>query len=122
MSVQNEITTKKMANKSFGNVRELKYFGKAVKNKNYIDEKIKRRLNSANVAYCVGSSRHTLAIQRASRQLEEIQLHTNVNSKCFRVTYKNKGEGDTLIDTYRRRPVRSLLDTFYQLLRLFCVC
>jgi hypothetical protein len=38
-----------MANKFFENVREVKYFGKAVTNKNYIDEKIKRRLNSANV-------------------------------------------------------------------------
>lgn len=38
-----------MANKSFETVREVKYFGKAVTNKNYIDEEIKRRLNSANV-------------------------------------------------------------------------
>jgi len=48
MSVKNEIT-KKLANKSFENVREVKYFGKAVTDKNYIEEEIKRRLNSANV-------------------------------------------------------------------------
>jgi len=45
-----------------------------------------------------------------------------MNSKCFGMTYKYRGEGYTLIDKYRRRPVRSLLDVFYQLLQLFCVC
>jgi len=28
------------------------------------------------------------------------------------MTYKNKGEGNTLIDTYRRRPERNLLTCF----------
>lgn len=37
------------------------------------------------------------------------------------MTYKNKGEGDTFIDMYRRMPVPSLLDMFYLLLRLFFV-
>jgi hypothetical protein len=53
-------------------------------------------------AYCVGSLRHILAIQHASRPIGEGQLHINMNSKYFGMTYKKKGGvADTVIDTYR---------------------
>jgi hypothetical protein len=40
-----------LANRSFGGVSQFKYFGTTIKNKNLIQEKIKRRLNSGNACY-----------------------------------------------------------------------
>jgi hypothetical protein len=41
----------KIANRSFENVSQLKYFGMAITNQNLILEEIKRRLNSGNAYY-----------------------------------------------------------------------
>jgi hypothetical protein len=41
----------KTANRSFGNVAQFKYFGTTVKNRNLIQEEIKRRVNLGNVRY-----------------------------------------------------------------------
>jgi hypothetical protein len=41
----------KIANRSFENVTQFKYFGTRVKNKNLVQEEIKRRLNSGNACY-----------------------------------------------------------------------
>jgi hypothetical protein len=41
----------KIANRSFENVSELKYFGMTVTNQNLIPEEINRRLNSGNACY-----------------------------------------------------------------------
>jgi hypothetical protein len=65
--VRAERNHKTVANTSFENVTEVKYLGKAVTNKNYVEEEIKRRLNSAN-AYILRSL-HILAIPGASRQI-----------------------------------------------------
>jgi hypothetical protein len=46
-----EIHNLMIANKSFENVTNFKYLGKAIKNKNYIHEEIKSRLISRNVSY-----------------------------------------------------------------------
>jgi hypothetical protein len=41
----------KIANRSFGNVSQFKYFGTTVTNQNLILEEIKRRMNSGNACY-----------------------------------------------------------------------
>jgi hypothetical protein len=41
----------KTANRSFENVEQFKYLGKAVTNQNLIQEEIKRRLNLGNARY-----------------------------------------------------------------------
>jgi hypothetical protein len=41
----------KIASRSYGNVSQFKYFGKAVTNQNMIPEGIKIRLNSDNACY-----------------------------------------------------------------------
>jgi hypothetical protein len=41
----------KIANRSFGNMPQLKYLGTTVTNQNLIQEEIKRRLNSGNACY-----------------------------------------------------------------------
>jgi hypothetical protein len=41
----------KIANRSFGNVSQIKYLGTTVTNQNLIQEEIKRRLNSRNACY-----------------------------------------------------------------------
>jgi hypothetical protein len=41
----------KIANRSFGNVSQFKYLGATVTNQNFIQEEIKRRLNSDNACY-----------------------------------------------------------------------
>jgi hypothetical protein len=41
----------KIANRSFENVSQLKYFGTTVTNKNLIQEEIKKKLNSATASY-----------------------------------------------------------------------
>jgi hypothetical protein len=41
----------RIANRSFVNVSQLKYFGTKVTNQNLIREEIERRLNSDNVCY-----------------------------------------------------------------------
>jgi hypothetical protein len=41
----------KIGNRSFENVSQFKYLGMTVRNKNFIQKEIKRRLNSGNVCY-----------------------------------------------------------------------
>jgi hypothetical protein len=41
----------KIANRSFGNVSQLRYLGTTVSNQNLIQEEIKGRLNSGNACY-----------------------------------------------------------------------
>jgi hypothetical protein len=41
----------KIANRSFENVSQFKYLGMTVTNRNFIQEEIKRRLNSGNACY-----------------------------------------------------------------------
>jgi hypothetical protein len=41
----------KIANRSFENVAQFKYFEKTVRNKNFIQKEIKRRLNMGNACY-----------------------------------------------------------------------
>jgi hypothetical protein len=42
---------KKIANRSFGNMEQLKYLGTTVTDQNSIQKEIKRRLNSGNACY-----------------------------------------------------------------------
>jgi ribosomal protein S2 len=41
----------KIAKRSFGNVSQFRYLGTTVTNQNWIQEEIKRRLNSSNACY-----------------------------------------------------------------------
>jgi hypothetical protein len=63
----------KIANRSFENVSQFKYFGMILRNQNLIQEEIKRRLNSGNACY------HSVHIILPSRLLSE-----NLNIKIYR--------------------------------------
>jgi hypothetical protein len=55
----------KIGNRSFENVSQFKYFGTTVINQNFIQEEIKRRLNSGNACY------HSVQNLLSSRLLSE---------------------------------------------------
>jgi hypothetical protein len=58
----------KIANRSFENVSQFKYLGMTVTNKNFIQEEIKRRLNSGNA--CYHSVQNLLSSRLLSKNLE----------------------------------------------------
>jgi hypothetical protein len=58
----------KIANRSFGNVSQFRYFGTTVTNKNFIQEEIKRRLNSGNA--CYHSGQNLLSFRLLSKNLK----------------------------------------------------
>ncbi|PNF19613.1 hypothetical protein B7P43_G03233, partial [Cryptotermes secundus] len=48
---ENKVELKKLANRSFENVAQFRSLGTTVENQNWIQEEMKRRLNSVNVCY-----------------------------------------------------------------------
>jgi hypothetical protein len=58
----------KRANRSFENVSQFKYFGTTVINKKFIQEEMKRRLNSDNA--CYPSIRYLLSSRLLSKNLK----------------------------------------------------
>jgi hypothetical protein len=55
----------KIANRSFGNVSQFRYFGTTVTNQNLIQDEMKRSLNSGNACY------HSVQILLSSRLLSK---------------------------------------------------
>jgi hypothetical protein len=65
----------KIANRLFENVSHFKYLGTTVRNKNLIQEEIKRRLNSGNA--CYHSVQNILSSRLLSRNVK-IRLHKTI--------------------------------------------
>jgi hypothetical protein len=63
----------KLANRSFENVSQFKYFGQTVTNQNFFQEEIKRRLNFDNSCY------HSV-----QSPLSSCLLHKNVKIKIYK--------------------------------------
>jgi hypothetical protein len=69
----------KIANRSFENVSQFKYFGTIVSDQNLIQEEIKRRLNSGNA--CYHSVQNFLTSQLLSKNLK-IRIYKTIIFAC----------------------------------------
>jgi hypothetical protein len=65
----------KIANRSFENLSQFKYFATTVSNQNLIQEEIKRRLNSGNACYY--SVQNLLSFRLLSKNLK-IRIYKNI--------------------------------------------
>jgi hypothetical protein len=88
----------KIANRSFENVSQFKYFGTSVTNKYSIQEEIKRRLNSGNA--CYNSVQNLLSSRLLSKNLK-IRIYKTIILPV--VLYECETWSLTLREEYRLR-------------------
>jgi hypothetical protein len=89
----------KIANRSFENVSQFKYFGRTVTNQNLIHDEIKRRLKSGNV--CFHSVQNLLSSRLLSKNLKIIIYKTVVKIYVSVVLYGCKTWSLTLREEHR---------------------